>query len=62
MDLFISGGGGADLYGVEENSQATFVRKQHGFLEIVATKETLDFRFIDKHGAEVYHTKKSNKN
>jgi acid phosphatase len=61
MDLFISGGGGASLYDLDEKSVTNFARKQHGFLELVATKETLDFRFIDKHGSEIYHTQKKQK-
>ena len=47
-DLLVSGGGGADLYEVDEEDPASlFARSRHGVLELVARPDSLVWTFYD---------------
>lgn len=56
MELFVSGGGGADLYSVEPGNdpEVRFAASAHGFLELEVTKDAFTSRFIGTDG-QVLH-------
>ena len=53
-DIFISGGGGADLYGVNQEPESRFAVSCHGFLYLHADSEALTFTFLDKKANDIY--------
>lgn len=57
--FFISGGGGADLYGVIPDSAALFAQSKFGFLDLEAHEEFLTWRFIGVDGSVLYETKQA---
>jgi tartrate-resistant acid phosphatase type 5 len=51
IELFVSGGAGADLYPVEENTKSVkYAESRHGFLELQLTKEKMVTEFYDVAG------------
>lgn len=55
-DLFISGAGGADLYGVVPQPESRFAMSQHGFFILDVTQQALAWRAIGESGAVLYET------
>lgn len=56
-NLFISGGGGGDLYGVKEGMpESQFVANQNGFLELLVDEKEIVATFVSKQGEEIYRT------
>lgn len=53
-DLFVSGGGGADLYDYFQQEESQFAKKAHGFLEIHVNQQQMHFQFFDKYGEKLY--------
>jgi tartrate-resistant acid phosphatase type 5 len=55
LDLFISGGGGADLYDTRSNDPGTrFVQSKHGFLRLKLSKAGRELTFFDSELKELY--------
>ncbi|WP_141732138.1 metallophosphoesterase [Oligoflexus tunisiensis] len=55
LDLFISGGGGADLYETRSNDLGTrFVQSNHGFLRLKLSKAGRELTFFDSELKELY--------
>jgi len=58
LELFLSGGAGADLYPVEENHKANYAESRHGFLELLVAKDKMVAEFYDLSGNLRYRTEK----
>jgi predicted MPP superfamily phosphohydrolase len=59
-ELFVSGGGGADLYPViKEQKEIKFVESQHGFLQMEITKDNIKSSFYDDEARLLYSSNKS---
>ena len=57
VNLFISGGGGASTYEIDEKSpRKVFAKSEHGFAVIEVSDETFTVRFIDKDSQTLYET------
>ncbi|HEY7114359.1 MAG TPA: metallophosphoesterase [Thermoanaerobaculia bacterium] len=57
VHLFISAGGGAGLYDVDDKSpRSAFAESKNGFAVMEIAAETLGVRFIDKDSRELYET------
>ena len=56
--LFISGGGGGDLYDVRSEAESRFVRSEHGFLEVELSLSDMAATFYDIHVQRLYEMKK----
>ncbi len=55
LQLFISGGGGGDLYDFDQvEKYSKFVKKEHGFLRLEVRKEKIIFTFINHQGEILY--------
>lgn len=55
-DLFISGAGGAELYGVMPQPESLFTASQHGFIMLDVSQESLVWRVIGEDGTTLYQT------
>ncbi len=55
-DLFISGGGGGDLYGTVPQPESLFAASQHGFLTLNVSEDELVWRMVDVDGTTLYQT------
>ena len=55
LHFFISGGGGATLYNVNPYDRALFKDKVNGFTVLEASKERMEFSFIDLEGRTLYN-------
>jgi tartrate-resistant acid phosphatase type 5 len=56
--LFVSGGGGGDLYGAAPDAESVFLRSEHGFLEVEVSLYDMTVAFYDIHAKRVYEVKK----
>ncbi len=57
--LFVSGGGGGDLYNTVAGAESEFLRSEHGFLEVDASLTDMAVGFYDIHTKRVYEVKKT---
>jgi tartrate-resistant acid phosphatase type 5 len=59
LELFLSGGAGADLYPVEENAKnVSYAESRHGFLELSLAKDKMVAEFYDISGALRHRSEK----
>lgn len=56
--LFISGGGGGDLYDTVSGAESAFLRSEHGFLAVEVSLYDMVAAFYDIHSQRVYEVKK----
>ncbi|MEZ4742629.1 MAG: hypothetical protein R3B45_09310 [Bdellovibrionota bacterium] len=58
-DIFVSGGGGANLYDVKPKTpEVNFAASSHGFLELSVVEESINFAFISSLGETLYSTER----
>ena len=59
LELFLSGGAGADLYPVEDTMKhAVYAESRHGFLELLVAKDKMVAEFYDLSGALRHRSEK----
>jgi len=60
LEMMVSGGGGADLYGIDEpHEHTTFAKSVHGFAELEITESALVGRYFGDDGALLHEFKKA---
>ena len=59
MDHYISGAGGARLYGIRAQHSAEFAQSVHGFLELTLSEEEMTSQFISITGEKLFKTQRN---
>ena len=59
MDHFVSGAGGAGLYGILDNHSAEFALSEHGFIELSVSEDRMSAAFYTIAGDRVYTTQRN---